>query len=175
MRKLKIITAIVFIILMAFTSITIGKSIYEDKEPTLGSFGTINFAGYLFFLTLPVEVLIPYYLSFDFSFTLIFIIAMITAMLSQMIDYAIGYLVPHSTVKEMIGEKRYKKSLHQVEKHARRIIFVFNLLPLSSPIVNLAAGVVGFNFKKTMFYNFLGLSLKYFIIIFAYQSYIGTI
>lgn len=168
MKKLRLFAVIILVLVIATVSLHVGKSINQEREPELSSFITINLAGYLFFITLPVELLVPYFTNNGFSPLLIFWIAVITAMISQTIDYWIGYLVPHKYIEEMIGEKEYNKALKSVKKHAKWMIFLFNLFPLSSPIMVCAAGIIKYDFKYTMFYSFLGLSLKYAVIILVF-------
>ena len=142
-------------------SSTIGQHIVEGKQPTLLSFSTIHFAGYLFFLIMPVEVLLPYYLVLDYNMFLLLAVAVLTALIAQFIDYAIGNLAPSDTVKELIGIRRYKRAERVLSNHGKIIIFIFNLFPLSSPIVVLVAGMMKFKLRHTMLYSFLGLVLKY--------------
>ena len=62
-RKRVIVKLIILTFVVTIISITIGRSLFFDQKPGLYSFAIINFAGYLFFLMMPVEILFPYYLS----------------------------------------------------------------------------------------------------------------
>jgi len=164
----RVFLLIVFLSIIIAISFTFGKSVLEGKKPTLLSFASINLAGYLFFITLPVEVLIPYYLFHNFNPFLVFTIAMVTALISQSIDYGIGHIFPKDYIKEMIGEKRYKNSVKKVKKHGDKVIFIFNLFPLSSPIIMLAAGIMGYKYKKAILIICLGLKIKYLFLILVF-------
>lgn len=164
MKKSTIFTIIGFFLVILLLSLTIGRHIVAGKQPTLTSFSTIHFAGYLFFIVMPVEALMPYYIAQGYNLTLLLVLAVITALIAQLIDYGIGYLAPNEIIKEIIGIKKYKKSKRIIDKYGKIIIFIFNLFPLSSPIVVLVAGMMRFKLKHTIFYSFLGLFLKYFAI-----------
>ncbi|MBU1201474.1 MAG: VTT domain-containing protein [Nanoarchaeota archaeon] len=167
-KKRVIIIAITVLVVMALFSFTIGRGIIEDKQPTLYSFSVINFSGYLFFLFLPVEALVPYYLSEGYSGIILIFLAVITALIAQMLDYSVGYSVSESVIHDIIGKWRYQKAEKTIQKYGNTAVFVFNLLPLSSPLIVLAAGVLRFDFKRVMLYSAVGLFAKYAIIVFVY-------
>ena len=91
-------------------------------------------------------------------------LAIITAMSAQLIDYTIGYFISHRFIVDVLGEKKYEKSRKRIDKYGNLIIFLFNLFPLSSPIIVLVAGMLRYKLKNVMFYSFIGLLLKYIII-----------
>jgi len=165
MKKSTLFTLIGFVLVVLLLSSTLGRQIVAGKEPGLESFSIIHFAGYLFFLVMPVEALLPYYIIQGHNPIFLLLLAVITALIAQLIDYGIGYLAPNKFIKEIIGPKKYKKSKRIIDKYGKIIIFIFNLFPLSSPIIVLVAGMMRFKLKHTIFYSFLGLVLKYSIII----------
>ena len=145
-------------------SFVIGGAIFGDYKPSLLSFVLVHFAGYLFFILSPVELFFLYLISLDYNpFSLIFL-AIITAMLAQLIDYTIGYFISHTFIVDIIGEKRYEKSRKRIDKYGNLTIFLFNLLPLSSPIIALVAGMLRYKLKSVLFYSFVGLLIKYVVI-----------
>ena len=173
MDKKRIIFAIVgILVVIAIISFTVGRGILEGKQPTITSFLIINFSGYLFFIMLPVEALIPYYLSAGYSGLVLVILAVITGMIAQMIDYSIGYSVSESVIHDIIGKWRYQKAERTIQKYGDTAILLFNFLPLSSPIIILAAGVLRFDFKRVMLYSAIGLLAKYLIIVFIAHFFI---
>jgi len=165
MKKGIIIGILAALIIISIFSVIVGQQIYEGRQPDLGSYSAVHFAGYLFFLIMPVEGLVPFYLSQGHDPLIIFILALVTALFAQIIDYAIGYLTPLDKLKEWLGEKKYNKTRKIINKYGGRVIFFFNLLPISSPIIVAVAGVVGYPLRKTMLYSFYGLSIKYILII----------
>ncbi|MBU1849709.1 MAG: hypothetical protein KKH40_03195, partial [Nanoarchaeota archaeon] len=74
-KKKVLFSVISFFFVVLLISIIFGKGVIEGRQPTLYSFSIINFAGYLFFLMLPVEILIPYYLSIGYSGVVLIILA----------------------------------------------------------------------------------------------------
>tara|TARA_Y100000310_G_C20586332_1_gene765590 strand:+ start:161 stop:805 length:645 start_codon:yes stop_codon:yes gene_type:complete len=146
-------------------SIFLSDSISTGTTPSLFSFGVIHFLGYLFFILMPVEGLVPYYMSLEHSFLWIWVIAISTAVVAQLIDYLVGYFLPARLNENLLGTKRYEKFRKIFHEHGGWIIFVFNLFPLSSSVLNFIAGMERYKFSKMLRYNVLGLGLKYFVII----------
>ena len=152
-----LVTSVVAVIIF---SLTVGKEIYEGKGQSLSSFGLIHFSGYLFFLLMPVELVFVYYLSFYHNVALI-TVAMLTAVLAQIIDYLIGYSFSTRIINNFVGEKRIVNAEAHIRKYGNITIFVFNLLPLSSPVISLVAGMLKFRFKDMMLSSISGLLIKY--------------
>ncbi len=144
-------------------SFTVGREWYADKTESIYSFALIHFSGYLFFLLMPVEVAFVYYLPF-YSEIEMMAMALGTAVAAQIIDYLIGNLIRPRQILDMMGEKRIAKAQKQIDRYGLLTIFVFNLLPLSSPVIALVAGMIKFNFRKYFVVSFIGLFLKYFIL-----------
>ena len=142
----------------------IGSSILKGTQPTISSFIFIHFSGYLFFILSPVELFFLYLISLDYNPFLLIFLAVITAMLAQLIDYIIGYFLSDRFIVDVLGEKKYEKSKKRIEKYGNLTIFLFNLLPLSSPIIALVAGMLRYKLKKVLLYSFAGLFFKYIII-----------
>jgi len=168
-KKIKIKKPKTSAILIAFgilcfiivVSIFLSNSITSGKAPTLVSFGVIHFLGYLFFILMPVEGLVPYYMSLGHPYHWIWVVAMCTAVLGQLIDYWVGYFLPSRLNENLLGTKRYEKFRKIFHEHGGWIIFVFNLFPLSSSVLNFIAGMERYKFSKMLKYNVLGLGLKY--------------
>jgi membrane protein YqaA with SNARE-associated domain len=146
-------------------SIFFGSTLTSGKTPTLTSFGVIHFLGYLFFILMPVEGLVPYYMSLGHSYLWIWVIALCTAVVGQLIDYGVGYFLPSRLNENLLGTKRYEKFSKIFHNHGGWIIFVFNLFPLSSSVLNFIAGMERYKFSKMLRYNLLGLGFKYLAII----------
>ena len=53
--------AVMIVAIILIISFTLGREIMSGRQPGLWSFTIIHFAGYLFFLLMPVELLVPYY------------------------------------------------------------------------------------------------------------------
>ena len=151
------------IVVIMIVSLTIGKDIYEGRSQTLTSFSLVHFSGYLFFLLMPVEMAFIYYLTWYDEVTLIWF-AMVTAVVAQLIDYLIGFSISSRTVSKFVSEKRILKAEGYIRRYGNLTIFFFNFLPLSSPIIALAAGVLRYNLKDLFIFSFIGLLLKYIIL-----------
>lgn len=160
---IRIIVAILLVCIAIFiASVTVGRDIYSgSREGGLLSFAIINACGYLFFLFMPVEIAFVYYLSGDISIIALNAIAIGTALFSQTIDYAIGLGVSNKFIDNLIGRRRYEKAEANIEKYGNLTIIVFNALPLSSPVISLAAGMLRLNIRNTLICTVIGLLIKY--------------
>lgn len=167
MKKSKTYKIILVISILAIiiSSLTVGRQIYLDRQPNIISFSAIHFAGYLFFMLMPVEILFTYYLMEDFNIQVLLIAALLTAIAAQIIDYIIGYFLGDRIIDRLIGEKKYKKREKFISKYGGVAIFTFNLFPLSSSVLSLVAGMVRYRFRYFLLYSFLGLFLKYTILV----------
>ena len=155
-----LLTSIIAICLVSFT---VGRELYAGKTESIFSFGLIHFAGYLFFLLMPVEVAFIYYSPFYSEVSLISA-ALGTAVFAQCIDYIIGKLIRPKKIFELMGKKRIVKAERHIKRYGLVTIFVFNLFPLSSPIIALAAGMLKFNFRQFLLVSATGLFFKYLIL-----------
>lgn len=154
------ITTFIAVLIISFT---VGREIYEGKSDSMFSFGAVHFSGYLFFLLMPVEAAFVYYLSFYDEVKLIGI-ALGTAFVAQMIDYVIGYSFSLKFIHNFIGEKRLIKAEKHIRKYGNLTIFIFNLFPLSSPVIALVAGMLKYRLRDLAIYSVIGLIFKYIIL-----------
>ena len=157
------------VIAICLFSFTIGRELYAGKTESIFSFGLIHFSGYLFFLLMPVELAFIYYLPYYSGLDLI-ATAMATAIGAQCIDYVIGRLLRPNKIIELMGQKRIAKAERKIQQYGMLTIFVFNLFPLSSPIIALAAGMLRYNFRRFLLVSTLGLLLKYLVIYFVFKG-----
>ncbi len=109
---------------------------------------------------MPVELAYIYYLSF-FSNLEMFAVAVLTAVAAQLIDYFIGYSVSSTVVNNLVGEDRIKNAEKHIQKYGNLTIFIFNILPLSSSVIAVAAGMVKYRFTGFIIYSTAGLIMKY--------------
>jgi membrane protein DedA with SNARE-associated domain len=160
---IRIIIAILLIcIAILIASVTVGKDIYNgSRDGGLLSFAIVNACGYLFFLFMPVEVAFVYYLKGDINVFALNAVAIGTAIFSQTIDYLIGYSVSNKFIDRLIGRRRYVKAQAQLGKYGNLTILAFNTLPLSSPVISLAAGMLRYNPRNTLIWTVTGLLIKY--------------
>ncbi len=164
-RRIRILTLIAGVSIGFYLLyLTLGKLILEEAKPDITSFILVHFAGYIFFIVSPVELLFIQFVGLHFDSALIVSLAVATAMLAQALDYAFGYFIKDYFIKDMIGEKKYEKTKRRLDKYNNIIIFMFNLLPLSSPIIMLVAGMLRYNFRNALIYSFAGLTIKYIIL-----------
>ncbi len=146
-------------------SFTIGGSIMQGAKPTLQGFAVVNFAAYLWFLLMPVEILAPYYVSQGYAPAVIFSLAVGTAIVALTIDYAMGLLVPRHWLERFVVQKHRDRYHDYLVRYGSWIILFFAATPLSSPILTLVAGIARFPFRRLLLYTLLGLSFKYAVLV----------
>jgi len=162
----RIIVVVLLIALMTvIISLTIGRDIYESNEKSMLSYAIVNFTGYLFFfLIMPVELPFIYYIRTGYDPLILNLVALSTAMASQVIDYLIGYFFSTGIIDKLIGRKRYEKAEAEIRKYGNLTLFIFNLLPLSSPVISLAAGMLKYRVKDALFFSLAGLVCRYLLL-----------
>lgn len=160
-RRLSVLLFLIFA-MAVICSLTIGRDIYEAGEKSLYSFAIVNFFGYLFFFFLmPMELAFIFYLRTGYDPVMLNLVAVSTAMASQTIDYLIGYFFSARIIDRLIGRKRYEKAEDEIRKYGNWALFLSNLLPLSSPIISLAAGMLKYRVKYAVIYTFIGMVCRY--------------
>ena len=169
-RRTRLVLSLVMmgIIALLFTA-TVGRDMMANRTPDLGSFALLHFAGYLFFIVMPVEILIPYYQAEGHGGLPLVALAVGTAFLAQCIDFAIGWALSGDFIHGLIGAERHRKTHDTIEKHGVWAILLFNLFPLSSPILLAVAGMVRFNPWVALPVSLAGLTAKYLLMV-----YVGT-
>lgn len=169
--KRLIVVVFLIVLMTVIASLTIGRDIYESNEKSMLSFAIVNFSGYLFFfLLMPVELPFIYYLRTGYDPLTLNLVAISTAMASQVIDYLIGYFFSAGIIDRLIGRKRYEKAEFEIRKYGNLTLFFFNLLPLSSPVISLAAGMLKYRVKEALFYSLAGLVCRYLLLTLLFQG-----
>lgn len=160
-----IITGLLIIAAAVIASLTIGRDIYYgSRDQGLLSFAIVNFSGYLFFLFMPVEIAFVYYLSGDINIWALNGVAIVTALASESIDYMIGLYFSKDIISRLIGKRRFVKAESRIRKYGNIVIFIFNVTPLSSPVISLAAGMIRHRVKDALIFTLSGLILKYILL-----------
>jgi membrane protein DedA with SNARE-associated domain len=158
------------VVCILIVSSTIGREIFSGRQPGLTSFVIVHFAGYLFFLLMPVEALVPYYLAEDHAAGVLVSLAVVTALAAQAIDYGIGRLLADTVINKVIGKDRFERYRGKIDRWGGWAIFVFNLFPLSSPNMLLVAGMTRFSSVRAFAYSATGLILKYVGIVYVFDA-----
>ena len=160
--KRLIVIVFLIILMTVIASLTIGRDIYENEVKSLLSFAIANFPGSLFcFLFMPMELAFIYYLRTGYEPFALNLVAIGTAFAAQMINYLIGYFFSSGIINRLIGRKRYEKAEAEIRKYGNWTLLFSNLLPLSSPVVSLAAGMLKHRVKDALFYSLTGIVLRY--------------
>jgi membrane protein YqaA with SNARE-associated domain len=146
-------------------SLTIGRDLYEVGEKSLYSFAIVNLFGYLFvFFLMPMELAFIFYLRMGYDPLMLNLVAVSTAIASQIVDYLVGYSFSARIIDKLIGRKRHEKAEEEIRKYGNWTLFFSNLLPLSSPIISLAAGMLKYRKKDAFLYSFTGMVFRYLLL-----------
>jgi len=157
-----IIFVLLVTIMIVISSLTIGKDIYQSEDKGMSSFALVNFSGYLFFfLLMPMELAFILYLRMGYDPWMLTLVAVATAMSAQVVDYLIGYFFSSGFIDRLIGRRRYEKAEAEIRKYGNLTLFLSNLLPLSSPVISLAAGMLKYRPKDALFFSLCGMILRY--------------
>ncbi len=163
--KRLIVIVVLVVLTTVIASLTIGRDIAEQNDRGLLSFAIINFFGYLFFfLFMPVELAFVYYLRTGYDPLVLCLVAISTAFVSQTIDYLIGYFFSARIIDKFIGRKQYEKAEDEIRKYGNWTLLLSNVLPLSSPVISLAAGMLKYRIKEVVFFSLVGIVLRYLIL-----------
>lgn len=157
------ITALLAIITVVIASLTIGRDIYYGtRDEGLLSFAILSLTGYIFvFLFVPVEPAFIYYLTGNVNIWELNAIAIVTCMIAQTIDYTVGYMLSTKVIERFIRSEKYEKAEDKIRKYGNLIIVFFNIMPLSSPVISLAAGMLKYKKKDAFIYTLIGTILKF--------------
>lgn len=152
-------------LMTVIASLTIGKDIYQYNEYGVLSFAIVNFSGYLFFfLLMPMELAFIFYLRSGYDPLMLNLVAIFSAMSAQVIDYLLGYFFSTGIIDSLIGSRRYEKAEAEIRKYGNLGLFLSNLLPLSSPIISLAAGMLKYRMKDAFIFSLCGMILRYLLL-----------
>ncbi len=172
MTKRRFVAALIgAVVTIVLISTTLGREVYAGRTPGIMSFVTIHFAGYLFFIIMPVEALIPIYQAEGHAGSILVLLAVATALAAQFIDYGIGRLLSESVIDTVIGEARYQRFRGRIERWGGWAILLVNLLPLSSPNMLLVAGMVRYSPRRALLISFVGLTAKYVVMVYLFDAY----
>ncbi len=152
--------------------ITLGNDLLSGLTPGLTSFAILNFVSYLFFFMTPIEAVFTGYLFLGYSPILLFLLTLPFALLAQTIDYFIGYQLSNKILGKYEKKEYFIKNSSKMRKYISKYggiaILIFNVFPLSSPLMLFSAGIVKYRFKRAIFISAIGLTIKYLAIIFLY-------
>lgn len=165
------------LVMMGFIALlvtaTVGQDLMANRRPDLDSFALVHFAGYLFFIVMPVEVLIPIYQAEGHAAIVLVGLAVATAFVAQVIDFSVGWALSGDFIHGLLGEKRHRRAHAAIERHGVWAIFLFNLFPLSSPILLLVAGMVRFTPWVALPVSLAGLTAKYLLMVYVGSAIFG--
>ncbi|KMQ51787.1 hypothetical protein CHISP_1283 [Chitinispirillum alkaliphilum] len=144
----------------------------EHDAVSLFDFSILHFLGYLFFIISFIEILFVHMMRTEAHPVILVMLSVVTAAAALCVDYWIGYSASKPVLLRIIGEKKYSKLRFKLERYRDPVLFTFNLLPLSSPLLTAVAGILRYDFKRVILISSLGLFIKYSVIAAALAFFI---
>ncbi|MBU0757122.1 MAG: VTT domain-containing protein [Nanoarchaeota archaeon] len=136
----------------------------EIAKRSLIGLAWVTVGGALFFISYPAEVIFLLYVKSGYNPFLVGFIMLSCIMAIQVVNYYLGYFLGAKVLHIFIDKtrKKYSKYLNRFS-----IIFVLfaNIFPLPADILTAILGVMRKDFKRSMFWTFLGQSIKYLALI----------
>lgn len=169
----RLIVVIFFSLLaIVIASLTIGQDILEHNQRSLFSFVLINFSAYLvFFLFMPAELVFIFYLRIGYDPLILIILAIVTSATAQTIDYLIGFYLSSKVIDRYIGHNRTEKAEAKIQRYGNRTLFISNILPLSSPVISLAAGMLKYKPKDALIWSLSGIICRYILLFLIFSLF----
>ena len=121
-----------------------------NEATILGVLYSALFGG-LFFVFLPLEILLARFFTQGHSAILIIVLYLTGLFLSFSLNYYVGRRLS-SLSKKLISTKKFYGIKSKLNRYGAMTIFVFNALPLPSPPLSAILGV--FNYNKMRFYTY---------------------
>jgi membrane protein YqaA with SNARE-associated domain len=120
----------------------------------------LTFLGGLFFVPYPAELLFLIYTRIGYNIIYVAVIMVLFTMLAQAANYGIGFFIEEKILHDFVKEKK-REFLSSLKKYDIMFIVILNILPLPADILSVIFGMIRYDFKKAMFYTFIGKVLKY--------------
>ena len=155
------------------------NAIYEhithqiSEKTYLGLFYAATF-GALFFITIPFEVLIIYYISLGYNIYLISIVALIGATLGLLANYGFGMMLGKHTLKHIFKDN-YDKLKGWVDKYGGVFLFLGNLIPSPIEPATVIYGAARYPIRQFIVYSLLGRMIKIILLYFIVQYFSTTL
>ena len=159
-----------YVFLVGFLGLLIGSIILfipllntflSGESVNVYIYALISFTSYLFFTTTFIELLFVQLIRLGANPFIFTLVAVFSALLALSFDYLIGLLFSKNVLSRFISKKKIEKYQSKIEKYGDPVIFIFNVFPLASPLLTLAAGIMRYNKRRIFIYSFLGLVIKY--------------
>lgn len=148
-------------------------SIYLELEShirnnTIQGLFIMAILGSIFFLSLPSEALLIYYLSStDYNFVVIIFLMMLGNMVGFIFNYIFGLIIGERALK-FLFKKSYTKHKNFIDKYGGYFLFFGNVLPGPVETLSIFYGAFKYNFKTYLYLCFIGRLTKLIIILILY-------
>jgi membrane protein YqaA with SNARE-associated domain len=138
----------------------IGPIISEVQKGSLLGLFYLVFLGSLFFISIPAEFSILYYLSLGHNPILVIAVTILGNILGLTVDYFFGRLFGESLIRFFVKNK-FDGLKGLLDKIGGGVLLVGNILPVGTELIVLVVGSIKYNFKKFLIYSLVGMTIKY--------------
>ncbi len=129
------------------------------KKSVLG-LSLITFFGSLFIIGFPGELLFLAYVRAGYNLYYVAFIMLFFGMVAQIINYGFGFFLERKLLEQYVKENK-KHFLKSLKKYDSMFIILINLIPLPADILTVLLGMIKYDFRKAMFFSFIGKVLKF--------------
>lgn len=133
--------------------------IYQITRKTYLGLLYASFFGAIFFITVPLEIIILYYISLGKSIYFIGIITLIGGVFGLFMNYLIGILFGEKAMKFMLKDS-YTKMKGWVDRFGGFFLVIGSALPSPIEVACLVFGATRYSIKKFFIYNAIGRVMK---------------
>lgn len=138
-----------------------------SEQTYLGLFYA-SFFGAIFFITIPLELILIYYISIGRNIFLISLIIIIASVLGLFINYIIGRMLGAKVLKYLLKEN-FDKTKNWVDKYGAFFLVIGAAIPSPIEWACLIYGSAKYSIKKFLIYSAVGRILKVILIYFLFD------
>lgn len=142
--------------------------LFHIANKTLRGLFYVSFFGSLFFIMLPIEVFLIYFMSFGHNKLLVLATVIAGNLAGLVIDYLIGFVIGGKILKRFLKEhhESFNKKLKKVGSF---IVVIGNIIPFPIELASVFLGTVRFGILRFILFTFIGRVVRYTILIVGYK------
>ncbi len=139
--------------------------IYQISQKTYLGLFYASFFGAIFFIAIPLEIILLYYISLGYNIFFIGAVSIIGGVLGLFINYLIGLLLGKKIMKYLFKDS-FNKMHDWVEKYGGFFLVIGCAVPSPVELVTVVFGTAKYSIKKFFIYTTIGKILKIIILYF---------
>lgn len=138
---------------------------YQISQKTYLGLFYASFFGAIFFVTIPLEIIILYYISLGYNIFLIGLVSVIGGIIGLFINYLIGLVLGKKIMKFFLKDA-YDKMHDWTEKYGGFFLLIGCAFPSPIELVTVIFGTTKYSIKKFFIYTTIGRIIKVILLYF---------